>query len=121
MDERINAESTVKLLKRIEQSNPKARVIYGICDNARYYLVKLFKEYLRDSKIELIFLPPYLTNLNLIERLWKFFKKKVLYQQYYETFKEFRAACKKFFRQAKRYKKELRSLLTENFHIVNVI
>ena len=106
---------------RMEQSNPKAKVIYMVCDNARYYRSKLVKEYLKDSKIELIFLPPYSPNLNLIERFWKFFKKKVLYHQYYETYKEFRAACKKFFRQAKSYKKELRSLLTENFHIVNVI
>ncbi len=121
MDDRINAESTVELLKRIEKSNPKAKVIYVICDNARYYRSKLVKEYLKDAKIALIFLPPYSPNLNLIERFWKFFKKKVLYQQYYETYKEFTAACKKFFRQAKRYKKELRSLLTENFHIVNVI
>lgn len=121
MDDRINAESTVELLKRIEKNNPKASVIYVICDNAGYYRSKLVKKYLKEAKIELIFLPPYSPNLNLIERFWKFFKKKVLYQKYYETYKEFRAACKKFFKQAKSYKKELRSLLTENFHIMDVI
>jgi len=121
IDDRINAESTVELLKRIEKSNPKARVICIICDNARYYRSKLVKGYLKDAKIELIFLPPYSPNLNLIERFWKFFNKKVLYHRYYETYKEFRAACKKFFRQVKSYKKELRLLLTENFHMINVI
>ncbi len=121
MDDRINAESTIELLKCIEKNNPKAAVIYVICDNAGYYRSKFVKKYLKHSKIELIFLPPYSPNLNLIERFWKFFKKKVLYQEYYETYKEFRAACKKFFKQAKSYKKELRSLLTENFHIINVI
>lgn len=121
MDDRINAESTVELLKRIEKSNPKANVIYVICDNAGYYRSKFVKKYLKGSKIELIFLPPYSPNLNPIERFWKFFKKKVLYQKYYETYKEFRAACKKFFKQVKSYKKELRSLLTENFHIIDVI
>jgi transposase len=46
------------------------------------------KDYLENSKIELIFLPPYAPNLNLIERFWKFFKKTVLYGRYYETFAE---------------------------------
>jgi len=54
----------------------------------------------------------------LIERLWKFFKKKILYNHYYETFDEFRAACEEFFRNPRKYHHELRSLLTENFAIV---
>ena len=40
--------------------------------------------YLSTSKIKLLFLPPYSPNLNLIERLWKFMRKKILYNQYYE-------------------------------------
>ncbi|CAD7853673.1 MAG: hypothetical protein, partial [Olavius algarvensis Gamma 1 endosymbiont] len=32
----------------------------------------------------------------LIERFWKFFKKKTLYNRYYETFAEFKAACEEF-------------------------
>jgi hypothetical protein len=47
--------------------------------------------------------------LNLIERLWKFFKKKVLYT--------FKAACEDFFRNPSQYRGELRTLLTENFAI----
>ncbi len=42
--------------------------------------------------IELLFLPSYSPNLNLIERLWKFVKKKCLYSQYYETFANFKQA-----------------------------
>ncbi|WP_198243674.1 transposase [methane-oxidizing endosymbiont of Gigantopelta aegis] len=34
-----------------------------------------------------MFLPPYAPNLNLIERYWRYFKKEILYDQYYETFK----------------------------------
>lgn len=60
--------------------------IHIICDNARYYHAQLVKDYLANSKIELVFLPPYAPNLNLIERFWKFFKKTVLYGRYYETF-----------------------------------
>jgi transposase len=67
---------------------------------------------------ELVFLPAYSPNLNLIERYWKFFKKKVLYNHYYATFKEFKQACLEFFRKKKRYRKELESLLSENFQIM---
>ena len=119
IDESINAQSTICLLKKIEMKHDQAETIYIICDNARYYRSKMVNEYLESSKIELIFLPPYSPNLNLIERYWKFFKKKVLYNQYYETFDEFKEACKSFFRKKKKYQAELKSLLTENFQIIN--
>jgi len=32
---------------------------------------------------QLVFLPPYAPNLNLIERFWKFFKKTILYGRHY--------------------------------------
>ena len=115
----INAQSTISLLKKVELRHPEAEVIYTICDNARYYRSKKVKEYLGKSKIELVFLPPYSPNLNLIERLWKYFRKIVLYNEYYETFDEFRKACKSFFRQIKRYKEDLTSLLTDNFQIIS--
>ena len=69
-------------------------------------------------RLRLIFLPPYSPNLNLIERLWKYFRKKILYNKYYETFDEFKKACKSFFRQIKRHKDELSSLMAENFQVI---
>ena len=92
--------------------------IYVICDNARYYRSKAVQAYLKTSRIKLVFLPPYAPNLNLIERLWKFFKKQVLYNRYYETFAEFKAACEAFFSNPSQYEVQLRSLLTENFAII---
>ena len=117
-DETINEQSTVKLFQQIEAQNPEAQKLYIICDNAHYYRPKIVKEYLSDSKIELIFLPPYAPNLNLIERYWKFFKKKVLYARYYENFALFKEACDAFFSAANRYRTELPSLLTDNFQII---
>jgi hypothetical protein len=55
--------------------------------------------------------------LNIIERLWKFFKKKILYNTYYEKFEDFVAACQGFFRCRTKYAKELRPLLKENVHL----
>lgn len=117
-DDTINTDSTIALFEQLEQVNLAATWIYVICDNARYYRSKAVKEYLKTSRIKLVFLPPYAPNLNLIERLWKFFKKKVLYNRYYESFDEFRTACEEFFTNPREYHRELRSLLTENFAIV---
>ena len=119
-DDTINAASTVALFRQLEAANPQAERIHVIADNARYYRSKEVSEYLKESKIDLIFLPPYSPNLNLIERFWKFFKKQVLYNQYYETFTEFKLACEEFFENPSRYTDQLRSLLTENFQIIRV-
>ena len=113
----INAQAALDLFRKIEAKHPDADAIYIIVDNARYYRSRLLKEHVEGTKIKLIFLPPYSPNLNLIERYWKFFKKKVLNNCYYETFDEFKQACKSFFRKRKKYLPELETLLAENFHI----
>jgi len=117
----LNAETTIKFFKQIENKNKDAKSIYLILDNAGYYKGEKIREYLKTSKIKLIFLPPYAPNLNLIERLWKFFKKKILYNRYYKTFAEFRDACLGFFKKSnlRKFKKELNSLLIDNFQIVS--
>lgn len=117
-DETIDAYSTIALFKQIEAAYPQARTITIICDNARYYRAKLVTEYLEHSRIRLEFLPAYCPNLNLIERFWKFFKRQVLYNRYYETFDDYRQACKQFFASLDRHTEQLRSLLRENFEIV---
>jgi len=118
-DESINATSTIELLKKIEAFYPLALIIYIICDNARYYRSKLVREFLETSKIKLVFLPSYSPNLNLIERLWKFMKKKILYNKYYEKFDDFKEAALGFFENIEQYKNELDSLLTNNFNLLD--
>ena len=82
-DDTINAQSTIELFKQIEQKYASDECIYAIADNARYYRSRLVKDFLTTSKIKLIFLPPYSPNLNLIERLWKYLRKKVINTIYY--------------------------------------
>jgi membrane glycosyltransferase len=49
-----------------------------------------------------LFPPP--PNLNLIERLWKFYKQKFCYNKYYEAFEEFKQKSKIFSQNIRRYK-----------------
>ena len=54
------------------------------------------KDKAKNLGIELLFLPPYSPNLNIIERLWKFIKKSVLYGRYYDKPAKFHQAIKIF-------------------------
>jgi hypothetical protein len=62
----------------------------------------------------------YAPNLNLIERLWKFFHKKTMYNRYYASYLEFQEAITIFFDEVNtgRYAGELTTLLAENFQII---
>ncbi len=111
-DDSIKAESTWHLYQSLEAKHPDKKVIYVVCDNARYYKNKQLQEKLKDSKIKQIFLPAYSPNLNLIERLWKFMRKKVIDTHFYRTFEEFRQKIFEFFEYIAQYKQELETLIS---------
>jgi len=87
-------------------------------DNARYSWNKEVRLEAKKLNIKLIFLPPYSPNLNLIERLWKFLKKKIRKNIYYHTFKKFAKAIYNFFKNIEQYQAELKTLLTLKFEII---
>jgi transposase len=66
-----------------------------VMDNARYQRCHLVQDLARTLGIELLFLPSYSPNLNLIERLWKFVKKTVLNSRHQGSFMEFRESIDK--------------------------
>jgi transposase len=117
--ESVNAAATVELLKEIDAAHPNAPSILVIADNAGYYHAEAVTGYLASgqSRIQLWFLPPYSPNLNLIERVWKFFRKKVMNNRYYATFREFSEEALMFFDCLSDYADELRTLLTHNFQL----
>ena len=87
-----------------------------ILDNARYQKCKLVWELAKSLNIELLYIPPYSPNLNLIERLWKFIKKQCLYSKYYSEFTNFKKAIVDCLNQTDTTRKqELDSLITLRF------
>lgn len=116
-DDTINAASTIHLFKQLERQHRKAKTLYIIADNARYYRSREVQTYLETSRIKLIFLPAYSPNLNLIERLWKYFRKVVMHNRYYPSFIDFTQAAESFFLNIKEHRNALRSLLAESFHL----
>lgn len=113
----VDAQSTINLLKALEYRYQQADTIVVILDNAKYHYAKIVKDYIENSKIKFAFLPSYSPNLNFIERLWKFFKGKVLYNQYYKNLDAFRRACIDFFKNIHLYEKEVANFMDAEFHI----
>ena len=114
-DTYITAESVCELLRRIAMLNLGVPITL-VLDNARYQKCRIVTALASQLNIELLYLPTYSPNLNLIERLWKFVKKKVLYSKYYANFSEFRDAITDCLKQIAHHAQEgLDSLLTLNF------
>jgi len=111
----INAQSVCELLWKIYHLNLGIPITL-ILDNARYQKCALVIDLAKSLDIELLYLPPYSPNLNIIERLWKFMKKKCLYSKYYKDFFSFKSAITTFLNDTQTlYKDELDSLLTLHF------
>lgn len=96
-DTTLNASATIAFFKQLEEAYPMMSKVHVFCDNAPYYRNKEVTEYLKTSKVQLHFLPPYSPNLNPIERLWKWMKESVVYNTYYEEFEAFKDAVLGFF------------------------
>jgi transposase len=109
----LNAEATITFFQKIEAAYPNKNKIHLFSDNARYYRNKQVLEYLKTSKINLHFLPPYSPNLNPIERLWKWMKERVLYNIYYDAYENFKEAVMGFFSALKNLPSD--SELGQNF------
>jgi len=114
----INAESAQDFLGELSTRNPEAKKIKVFIDNASYFKKLEKDDLIADQRIEIVWLPTYAPNLNLIERLWRFLKKKVLKNRFYGTAKGFREKVKEFFAQISDYKTELETLLTCNFGVI---
>jgi len=67
-------------------------------------------------EIELLYLPSYSPNLNLIERLWKFVKKEVLNSRHHRDFKRFQDAIDGCLTDLPtKHRSNLATLMTHNF------
>lgn len=91
-DSYLNTDSVCEGLRKIRRNVPD-ELLYVILDNAAYQHCRKVKDCAAELNINLIYLPPYSPNLNLIERLWKFLRSKILANKYYDSFKQFLIMC----------------------------
>ena len=82
-DAYVNSITVIELIMTVS-SHYDGQKITLVMDNAKYQRCKVVIEFAQKYNVELLFLPTYSPNLNLIERLWKFVKKDALNNKYYE-------------------------------------
>lgn len=116
----INSVKVIELLNLLRQKYPEAKITL-VMDNARYQRSRLVGEHAASKDIELLFLPGYSPNLNLIERLWKLVKNDCLKNRYFPDFCSFQQAIDGFLDAInKEHQAKLESCLTLKFQFFSI-
>jgi transposase len=111
----VNTDTMCELLRALA-ARGLVEPITLVLDNARYQRNAIVMALAEELGIELLFLPSYSPNLNLIERLWRFTKRQAAYGRYHPTFTEFRAAIQDVLdRVSTAHAEKLAWLMTLNF------
>src|SRR4051812_7468059 len=118
--ENVTGEQFVRLLEALRARHPDTARFILYLDNARYYGKPCVKAWLAAHReFRLVPVPAYSPNLNLIERLWKFLRRKAL-SRWLKTFEEMQAAVAGVLDHLGDYRDELATLMAEQFAIVEV-
>lgn len=90
-DATVTAVTVGRLLVKIRDAHPDGP-IGVVWDNARYQHAAPVRTVAEYARIDLVYLPPYSPNLNLIERVWKFVKKEAVANRTFADYPAFRSA-----------------------------
>jgi transposase len=111
----VNTETMCQLLGKIAASGLTGPITL-VLDNARYQRNAVVKALASQRGITLLYLPSYSPNLNLIERLWKFIKRRAVYGRYHPRFSDFQAAIQQILDGlSTTHAEQLKTLMTLKF------
>jgi len=90
-DEQYTAETFLSFLQKVMLVYPTGKIVM-VLDNARIHHAKLLQPFLDEmsGRLELVFLPPYSPQLNIVEGLWKWLKSNVINNVFYHTVADIR-------------------------------
>jgi transposase len=95
--ERYDAKVFLHFLKVVLSRYPKGKIVM-ILDNAKIHHAKLIQPFLEKVKnrLELMFLPPYSPEFNLIEGLWGWLKSSVINNVFFPSLPKVKVTIQKF-------------------------
>jgi transposase len=111
----MNQSKVIQFLKQMRQRYPEERLLF-IIDNARPHIAQSVRKFAKeDGNMYLVYLPRYSSlKLNAIERLFKWFRRVVTHNYYFENSKQLKQAIRAFFRLVSNSPQRLISLLSQD-------
>lgn len=90
-EEQYTAVEFLAFFQKVTDVYPNGKIVM-ILDNARIHHAKLLEPFLieMEGRLELIFLPPYSPQLNVVEGLWKWLKSDVIHNVFYHKVEDIR-------------------------------
>jgi transposase len=111
--DKFNAVTFFEFLKDLRRvSSTKGRRVVVITDNAKYHHARLHREWREKHAgvFTLDYLPPYSPDLNPIERVWKFTRRRCLHDRHFKSLEEVISAVETEFTTWARRSDNLRRL-----------
>ena len=106
-----NAFTFVEFLSIVHKKFPDS---VFVMDNALYHHASIVTDYAFLSQIELLVMPPYSPELNPIERVWKFTRKRATHNKYFALLDDLRDALLEQFSLYSRPNETIRKLCAVN-------
>jgi transposase len=114
-----DASQVICFLEKVLSHYAHCHSIILNLDNAPYFHALLVQQWLEaHPQVILNPLPAYAPNLNLIERLWRFVKERLVHNRYYARYKTFRAFTFRLLNRIPTFSTQLKSLINDNFELV---
>lgn len=115
-EEKYNAEVFLRFLEKVLAHYSTGKIVM-ILDNAKIHHAKLIQPFLKanQKRIQLVFLPPYSPQLNLVEGLWKWMKEAVINNVFFSSTPEIKRAVRGFIKHQNTQKDEVINRLCVRF------
>lgn len=107
-EEKYDAEVFLSFLEKVLAHYSTGKIVM-ILDNARIHHAKRIQPFLQanQNRIQLVFLPPYSPQLNLVEGLWKWLKEAVVNNVFFSSTPQIKRAVRTFLQHQNTRKDEI--------------